>query len=148
MAKLTVTPLLYAVGLLLLVVIGLSVKLALVASDLDTAAAEKATAMETAKRTATERDAWKDKANAAADANASCSDGIESLSFMLERQQQACTANQVANQKAIAAARADAADADATLQRFVGQFRKQTPETNCGRALAALDTACPALEGY
>ncbi len=148
LAKLTVTPLLYTIGVLLAVLIGMSVKLALISSDLDTAVSQKATAEEAVRRVGTERDSWKDKANAASSANDSCTQGIESLSVTLDRQQKACRAAQAANQKAIAAARAEAADADATLQRFVAQFRAQTPETDCGRALAALDAACPALEGY
>lgn len=148
LAKLTVTPLLYTIGVLLLVVAGLSLKLAFLDNALDTATAQKTSAEETAKRVSTERDAWKAKANAAAEANDSCTHGIESLTLTLDRQQKACRATQAANQQAIAAARAEAADADAALKQFIGQFRQQTPDTTCGRALAALDAACPALEDY
>lgn len=148
LARLTVTPLLYAIGVLLLVVLGMSIRLAIVSSHLETAIAQKSTAEEAASRVSTERDAWKAKANAAADANTSCTQGIESLTVTLDQQQKVCAANLAANRKAIANARAAATNAEAAHQRFVRQFGKQTPDSECGRALAALDRACPALEGY
>ncbi|HET7655747.1 MAG TPA: hypothetical protein VFK18_01970 [Luteimonas sp.] len=146
--KLTVTPLLYACGALALLCVGLGTALALARAEVRTVTAEAGATYEELQSAQVERDAWKDKANAASSANASCTQGIESLTVTLDRQQKACRAAQAANQQAIAAARAEAADADAALQRFIAQFRAQTPETDCGRALAALDTVCPALEGY
>jgi hypothetical protein len=50
------------------------------------------------------------------------------------------------NAAAVRAAEAARADADATLARFVAQFRAKPP--SCAAALAALDSACPTLEGY
>lgn len=148
LSKLTVTPLLYAVGVLLVACLALGGGWWSAAKTADVAAANLASSQAQLEATEVAATAWKAKANAAAEANDSCTHGIESLTLTLDRQQKACRATQAANQQAIAAARAEAADADATLKRFVGQFRRQTPDTDCGRALAALDAACPALEGY
>lgn len=148
LAKLTVTPLLYACGVLLAVVLGMGVKIALLGSAVDTAQAKQQTAEEALDRVSTERDAWSNAAEGAANANKQADAAIESLRLTLEQQQQQCAATQSANDKAIAAARSAAADADAALKHFTAQFQSESRKPVCGAALAALDAACPALQGY
>lgn len=148
LAKLTVTPLLYACGALLAVVLGMSIKLALLSSAVDTAEAKQQTAEASLDRVSTERDAWSNAAEGAANANKQADAAIESLRLTLEQQQKQYAATQAANDMAIAAARGAAADADAALKRFTAQFQTESRKPVCGAALAALDAACPALQGY
>src|SRR5690606_5472333 len=111
-SKFTAPPLMYACGALVLLCAGLGVALALARAEVRAVTAEAGATYEELHSAQVERDAWKDKANAASAANTSCTQGIESLTVTLDRQQKACRATQAANQKAITAARADAAEAD------------------------------------
>ena len=146
--KLTVTPLLYACGVLLLAVLGLTVRLHFVGADLDVAKAQVGTAESQRDAARTERDAWKQRAEDAQLANRAADAAIGSLHNALEQQQAQCAANQQANAKAIARARADAADADAALRKFTAQFQTESRKADGGRALAALERACPLMRGY
>ena len=148
LSKLTVTPLLYACGALLALALGLSVALKLEAGKVETAGANLHAAQESAVSLITQRDAWKGKAEGAVDANRAAGDAIASLKATLETQQLQCRANQAANTKAIASARADAAEADRTLKLFAKKFQTESRKPDCDRALAAMEAACPALQDY
>lgn len=147
-ARLTVTPLLYACGVLLLVIAGLGVKLALVDGARDSAVSAQHAAEANTRTAITERDAWKQTAQGATSANAAAAAAIASLKRALQQQQQAARDNAAANAHAIAAARADAADADRTLQLFTAKFQRDSRKPDCARALAELDAMCPTLKDY
>jgi uncharacterized protein HemX len=148
LSRFTVTPLLYAVGALLVIVLGMSVALKLEAGKVDSAQAAETAAVAQRDAANTQRDAWKLKATGAADANTAANSAIASLEGTLTRQQQACSANQQANALAISQARADAADADRTLKLFTRKFQTESRKPNCAQALSALEAACPALQDY
>jgi hypothetical protein len=147
-SKLTVTPLLYACGALLVAVVGLAIALKVAGGKVDTAQAHQATAESRRDTAITERDAWKAKTADLRAANTAVVAANDSLRAELARQQQQCSDNAAANQRAIAAARADAADADRTLKAFTAKFQIESRKPTCARALDALGAACPALEGY
>lgn len=147
-SKLTVTPLLYACGALLLVCLGLGVSLKLEAGKVRTAQAQRDTAQQRVVAVIAERDAWKHTAQSAAEANTAATDAIGSLRTTLAAQQQACGTVIAENQKALNAARNDAADADRTLKTFTRKFQTESRKPDCTRALSALEAACPALRDY
>lgn len=147
-SRLTVTPLLYAIGVLMLVVAGMGVKLALLDSARDSAVSAQHAAEADTRAARTERDAWKQAATGGADANRAATAGIRSLITELERQQGELARLGEAGRRAVAAAQAEAADADRTLKLFTAKFQAESRKPDCARALAALDTMCPALGGY
>jgi len=144
-SKLTVTPLLYACAAL---AIALAATGFVMSGKLDTAKAE-AKAAESSRDTArTERDAWKKSAADNATAVAAHQQVTATLRAELERVQGETKRRDAAAREAIAAARAEAQDADRTLARMAAQFQAQSRQPDCARALAAVATACPALGGY
>lgn len=147
-SKFTVTPLLYACGALLLLALGLGVALKLEAGNVATANAQRDTAQQRVVATITERDAWKQSAHDAAQANVAATDAIGSLKATLQSQQQECARIGAANSKALTDARAQARDADRTLQLFTRKFQTESRKPDCARALSALEAACPALQNY
>lgn len=141
LSQLTVTPLLWACGALLATCIGLGVALKVQAGDDAAALAQRDAAV-------TERDAWKGKAAGCVAANGAYADVVDTLQAELSRAHAERQRIREAGSQAVAAAQAAARDADATLDKFIAQFRAQASRPDCAAALAQLEQACPALEGY
>ncbi|TAA45649.1 hypothetical protein [Pseudoxanthomonas winnipegensis] len=142
---LTVKPLLYAVGVLALLCVGEGVALYV-------QAVRHGAAASTAK---TESDQWRNSYAAAATkaselvvANAGWKSTAGELQAQLAAEQKQCAALTARNDKAVAAARAEAADADAALKTFVDRFAAAQRKPDCASALHALAASCPSLEGY
>lgn len=146
--RLTVTPLLYACGVLLLVCLGLGVALKLEAADVATAEADKRTAEADRNTAQTEREAWKRRAGELGTANLAYGVALSDLRAELALCQGENARLGEAGEKAVAAAQADARDADRTLAAFTAKFQTESRKPQCAAALHALDAACPALEGY
>lgn len=145
LSKLTVKPLLYAVGILALLCAvegtALYVQAVRYSADATTAKAEL--------------DQWRNsyataatKASELAVANAGWQGTVSQLQAQLAAEQKQCAALVARNDKAIAAARAEAADADAALKTFVDRFAAAQRKPDCASALHALAASCPSLEGY
>lgn len=148
LAKLTVTPLLWACGLLLAALVAagayaavLDVRLGAAQASVTAAKAERDTAR-------TERDAWKLAADAAASANNAYGSAVTVLQAELKRAQGESRRMDEAGQQAIAAARADAADAERALAAMAAQIQTQSRVPACALALSRLEAACPAFSGY
>lgn len=148
LSRLTVTPLLYACGALLVLALGLGVALKMERADTRAAEADTATAVAQRDSAVTERDAWKADAIAATAANAAWEKTALALQAEMQRQQEEARLSEAANQQAIAAARAAYLDADRTLDKFVRQFQTESRKPQCAQALAAMEAACPALRNY
>jgi cell division protein FtsL len=148
LAKFTVKPLLWSSGMLLLACIGLSLALVVANSKRDTAQAERDTAIAERDTAVTEREAHKQRSGELQLANAAYGDVVKELQAALKEAQGENRRISAEGQRAIAAAQAEAADADRTLKAFTAQFQAESRKPNCARALAALGQACPALEGY
>ena len=148
LARLTVTPLLYACGVLALLSIGLSVALALARADVRAVTAEAGAVNEELHAAQTERDAWKGKADGCVAANEAYADVVGTLNGELELAQSERRRLEKEGRAAIAAARAEARDADRTLKRMAAQFQAQSREPSCAAAVARVAQACPAFEGY
>lgn len=147
-SKMTVAPLLYLCGALLLLVIGLGVKVAMLGSDLDAAVANQGKAEAERDAVITEREAWKGRADELQAANGAYGTALNTMHQQLQMCQGEAARIESEGLKAVAAARAEAADADAALKRFTAQFQAESRKPVCAAALAALDAACPALQGY
>lgn len=147
-AKLTVTPLLYACGALLLIALGLGVALKVATSN--AAAAESATTAAHAATTAvrTERDAWKREAQTLKAANTAWGDVVKTLKVELAAAQGEARRVSAEGQRAVAQARDAARDAERTLSIMATQFQAQSRKPACAHALANLEAACPAFSGY
>lgn len=148
LSRLTVTPLLYACGALILLALGLGIALKVERADSRAAKAETATAVAQRDAVATERDAWKASADSATTANAAWEKTAQDLQAEIQRQQDEARRSEAANQQAIAAARAAYLDADHALDRFTKQFQTESRKPHCAQALAAMEAACPALRNY
>jgi len=148
LSKLTVTPLLYACGALALLSVGLSVALHVRGADL--AAAQARTGEVAAERDAavTERDAWKGEAERRGEANEAYADVVGTLHGELKLAQGERRRLEAAGRAAVAAAQAEARDAERTLQRLAAQFQAQSRVPDCAAATARVAQACPAFEGY
>lgn len=152
LSTLTVKPLLITIGALAVLLLASNGGWLLRANDLeaqrDVAKANAEAADADRDGAYTERDAWKTKAGELATANAAAMDNIESLVGELHKQQGENRRLQEAGRKAIAAAQADAADAERTLKNFIDRYAQQLRNPDCAGALAVVQQACPALEGY
>lgn len=147
-SRFTVTPLLYAIGVLLLVIAGMGVKLALLDGARDSAVSAQHAAEADTRAARTERDAWKQSAQAGKDAITGAQASIASLKQELARAQGEVRRISTAGQRAVAAAQADAADADRTLKLFTAKFQTESRKPDCARALDEMQAVCSALEGY
>lgn len=147
-AKLSVKPLLYAMGVLLLVIVALSVALVLANGKADTARAQQQAAVALTRTVTTEREAWKIRADELGNANQAYGGVVSTLQAELKTAQDQAAALRTQSAGAVAQARAEAADADRTLKRFTAQVQAQLRQPDCARALSALTQACPALKGY
>lgn len=141
LSKFTVTPLLWACGLLLVAVGVLGVRLHMKQADVDVAEARLVTA-------ATERDAWKGVAQQSLGANAQWHDAFDQVHGLLKASQADRKRLQAEGQSAIAAAQAAAEDADRTLKAWMDRYAEQIRMGDCAAALNAVQLACPAMEGY
>lgn len=147
-SKLTVTPLLYACGALLALSIGLGVALKLKASSVTAAEAARDKAIAERDTARTERDAWKVRVDELTAANLAYGNALGGVARELQSCQGENTRISAAGQRAIAAAQAEARDADRTLKAFTAKFQAESRKPKCTRALEALGAACPTLEGY
>lgn len=142
---LSVKPLLWAIGVLLAGLVAqhlwLSGRLALAEAARDTAQARVAALI-------TSRDAFQQRTEELAAANADWGKTVDVLQAELERVQRDLRLLDQQSRQAIAAARAAARDADATLKKFVAQFATESTRPDCARALADLEAKCPALSDY
>lgn len=145
---LTVKPLLYVIGALLLVIAGQAVWLSMRGADMRAAEAE--TGRMEAQRDAarTERDAWKLSAESNGKASQAANAAVDGLAQTVEDVQAECRRQGEANAAAIERARAEARDADRTLQTFTAKFQTESRKPACAQALARLEDACPALRDY
>lgn len=143
--KLTVKPLLIAVGVLLLAVLVLSGTLVLqhYLHRVSVALADK-----------TEAGLLHDIAAAQAKvaelsaANAGYGDTVATLQAALTHEQSQCATVRQQSAKALATAQAKAADADATLKTFTARYATAAAAADCAQALNQLEAACPALRSY
>jgi len=111
------------------------------AADADTATAMRDAAL-------TEKQAWKNKAGELEVANLATQKTIGYLQTELQRSQGERRRLEAAGQHAVAAAQAEAADADRTLKTFIARYAQQLSNPDCAGALAVLQQACPAMSGY
>lgn len=152
LSKLTVTPLLYLCGALLAGLIATGIRASVLSDRLEAAAsvviAQHNSHVAELKTVETERDAWKKAAGDYATAVAAHQSVTAALRAELERVQGETKRRDAAAREAIAAARAEAQDADRTLARMAAQFQAQSRQPDCAHALAAVATACPAMRDY
>jgi hypothetical protein len=148
LAKLSVKPLLYALGVLLLVIAGLVATLHFMQAQVEVAHAASESAIASRDAMATERDAWKGDAGRALLANADYQGIVERLQAELKLCQGQARAMEESNRKAVATARAEANDADRALKQFTRKFQVESRKPPCARALASLEASCPALSDY
>lgn len=147
-SRFTVTPLLYACGALLLLSMALGVALKVEAGKVATANAATTAALAQRDTAATEREAWKTRVDELWAANLAYGNALTGIHNELVRTQNENARIDAETDRAVAAARADAADADRTLKLFTAKFQTESRKPDCGRALAAMAASCPAMEGY
>lgn len=143
LASLTVTPLLYAIGALLLLSALLGVRGCAVAAARDTAVAQKEKAEAELATAITEREAWKAKT---ADV-LSARDAYAAMLATIKQEQARAEAAAAAAAKAAAAAVAAAQRDEATAERRLADFQRRyvARPKSCDDALKILDTVCPAI---
>jgi hypothetical protein len=150
--SITIKPLLYVTAALavslLLSNVGWWVNASTLRLRSKVANAEKDAALVTLDARTTERDAWKRKVVELHVANVASQQTTARLLTELANAQGERRRIQAEGQRAITAALAEAADADRTLKAFVDRYAKQVSAPDCAGALAAVQRACPALEGY
>lgn len=81
-------------------------------------------------------------------ANAGYGETITQLQAALKEAQDQTTTIRKQSSQALAAAQAQAEDADRTLKAFMTRYAAQVKETTCAQALLHVESACPALTGY
>ena len=144
-AVVTVKPLLWAIGVLALGLIALSVSLVVVRANARAAVAtyEGATAA-----CAAQKDGATTRVSELVAANAGYGRTVAVLQteLLLAQKQAATLKQQSAN--AVAAAQAREADADKTLKQFLNRYAGQARETRCALALTEMEASCPAFSGY
>lgn len=148
LARLTVTPLLWAAGLELVAIAVLGGMLYVQQSRVDVAQAASETAGARADAARTERDAWKQAAETSLGANVKWQSAFAAVQRLLREAQGENRRLAESGRKAIAAARAEAAEADRALAEWTHRYADQVRVGECAAALNAVQTACPAMEGY
>lgn len=141
----TVKPLLWVSGVLVLGLIALSVSLVVLRANARAAAAtyEGVTAACTA-----QKDGATTRVSELVAANAGYGRTVAVLQTeLLLAQRQAATLKQQ-SASAVAAAQAREADADKTLKQFMNRYAGQARETRCALALTEVEASCPAFSGY
>lgn len=142
---LTVKPLLWVIGILALVLIGLLVCLVVVRANARAAAAAyegSATACSAEKEGAVTRVAELAAANAGYDRT------VAVLQEELRLAQGQVSTLKQQSDSALAAARTREEDADRTLKQFMNRYAGQARETRCALALTEVEASCPAFSGY
>lgn len=148
LSRLTVTPLLYACGALVLLCLALGAAVWAKDTALDSATSKTEAAEAQRDEARTAADAWKGKADGCVAANEAYADVVGTLNGELELAQAERRRLEAEGKSAIAAARAEARDADRTLKRMAAQFQAQSREPSCAAAVARVAQVCPAFEGY
>lgn len=144
-SKLTVKPLLYAIGVLLVALAatgtGWWIDHATAAADLSVqrAAAASANASDQANRT---------RVRELQAANAAYGTTVSTLQDELRAAQDQVTTIRQQAESAVAAADARAADADHVLKTFMDRYAVQVKQTHCAQALMHVEAVCPAFSGY
>lgn len=150
--SLSIKPLLYVIAALALFLLLSNLGWWVHASSLDlradVAEANKDSALAVLDARTAERDAWKNKARELEVANLASQKTVEHLMVELKNAQGEQRRLLEEGQKAVAAAQAEAADADRALKNFVDRYARQISNPDCAGALAVVQQACPALEGY
>lgn len=148
LSGLTTTPLLWACGLLLAACAWLGWNNHSLAAERDVAAAQRDTAVQRVGTVETERDAWKTRADELQAARAGDRRAIDMLRGLLAQAQGESARLEREGEQAVAAAQARAAEADRTLDAWMDRYAAQVRQGDCQTALAAVQQACPAMEGY
>ncbi|UZW62755.1 hypothetical protein [Lysobacter enzymogenes] len=150
--SISVKPLLYVIAALGLLLVLTNVGWGLHASALDlqrdVAVANKDSALALADALKVERDAWKNKAGELKVANLASQKTVDHLKAELELAQGEKRRLQAEGQEAVAAAQAEANDADHALRDFINRYAQQLRNADCAGALSVVQQSCPALEGY
>lgn len=147
-AWLGIKPLLYVIAALAALSAGLYLYAERLDFKLDVATASSKSAMSLARLYETERESWKRRAEELTASVEAHQHANNVLAGELERaQQQAATLRQQ-DARALAAARADLAEANRTLAAFVDRYHAQVRAPGCQQALNQLEAECPALSGY
>lgn len=145
LSKLSVKPLLWAVGLLLVACAGLGGTLAVqqrwYGGQLATVAADRDEARVSAA-------AWRTRAGELDMANAAHQHANATLQRLLTEARGENTRLQDEGRAAIAAAQAAAAEANRTLDTWMDRYADQVRVGDCASALNAVQQACPAFNGY
>ncbi|HTL15546.1 MAG TPA: hypothetical protein VL251_10715 [Thermomonas sp.] len=131
--RLSVTPLLYTIGLLVVLVGVLLLNLRIAHAQGDKAQAERAAAV-------TERDSWKLKVQDAHAANVAYGAYIDQLTAAAEAQQRQADAAAARAAQQVKAATAEADRAQRELADFRRRFNGKS--TDCAAALLRLDAVC------
>jgi len=141
----TVKPLLYVIGILLLTVTGLAVALALKSADSEAAAATSEGLLATC---AAGRDGAVTRVQELVEANAGYGETLATVRSELRLAQQQTVTLRVQSNAALAAAEVREADANKTLAQFMNRYASQARETRCALALTEMEASCPAFSGY
>lgn len=141
-------PLLYAVGALLLALVVLGSAYYKRGMQLDVAKASSSSAMALARSYDTERKAWKLRAEELQTSVEAHQHALSKLGLELQIAQDQATIIRERNDQALAAARAELDEANATLTGFIDRYREQMRTPECPAALEQLEAACPALSPY
>ncbi|MDH7453578.1 hypothetical protein QF205_10940 [Luteimonas composti] len=148
LAKLTVTPLLWACGLLLVAVAALGVRVHMLGADVDAANGGAAAADARANQHVAERDAWKHAAQSALEATTRWETAFGTARQLLADSQREARRLDEAGRQALAAARAREAEANRALAGWMDRYAEQVRVGDCAAALNAVQQACPAFGGY
>ncbi len=144
-SALTVKPLLWTIGALVVVVIALSVSLFVTRAA---AAADAATYEGAAVACTAEKGGATTRVAELATANAGYSRTVEVLQAELRAAQGQVVTLKQQSDTALAAAEAREADANQTLKQFMNRYAGQARETRCALALTEVEASCPAFSGY
>ncbi len=144
-AALTTKPLLWAIGILSLAVLALSVCLVVVRAD---ARADAATYKGAAAACAAQKSSATTRVAELTSANAGYGRTVAVLQAELKVAQGQVVTLKQQSDGAVAAAQAREADANQTLKQFMNRYAGQARETRCALALTEMEASCPAFSGY
>jgi len=148
LAKLTVTPLLWACGLLLVVVAALGVRVHMLGASVDAAESATQAAAARADQHVAEREGWKHAARTLQGAATKWETAFGTMQTLLNQAQGEARRLDDAGRAAIAAARAREAEANRALASWTARYADQVRAGDCAAALNAVQAACPAFGGY
>ena len=143
--KLTVTPLLYLSGFLIVCNV-----VSLVTSYIKIKGLEADVSICETKQEALQEalDREVSKVALAVEANKAHEDVNARLTTLLSEQQASCQRVLEQGEKAVQQAKAARAESDRALAMWTSRYAAQIRETDCADALKKLDSMCPALRGY